>query len=210
MSARRINLLPPEFVARRRLRQRIVMVLAASGALIALLAAVFVFQGIRLSGEKRALAEQQQRNAVVRAQVAELNDFARLESELKQKTALLADLTQNEVRWSVVLADISLVIPQPVWLTSFTGSVNTQFASSPGSRNQPVSLGSIAMSGRTFTHLDVARWLIRLSQVDAFVFPYISLSSKNTVGLTNVVDFNSTVDLAAPAFRKNQPGAERR
>jgi Tfp pilus assembly protein PilN len=209
MTTRRINLLPPEFVERRRSRQRLAATVIAAVALIAVLVAVFLFEDMKLARDRRALATQLQTNDQLSAQVAELADFQRLQAELRRKTELLSSLTETEVRWSVVLADISLVIPQDVWLTNFTGNVGAQ-SGTPTASAAASSLGQIQMTGATFSHLDVAKWLIRLGQVDAFLFPYMSLSAKAKINTTNVVNFNSTVQLSDAAFRKNQPGAERR
>ena len=204
MAARRINLLPPELAARRRVRQTGTAIVAASIALLALLALVFVVQQVRLHGVERSLDRQEDRNTDLQAQVSRLSEFQRLDAELRQKTALLSDLTDSEVRWSVLLADISLVVPSDVWLTTFTGNVSAG-ESAPGT-----SLGSIEMAGTTFSHPDVAKWLTRLSGVDAFEFPYLSLSAKAKIGDTNVVNFTSSVQLGDAALRQNQRGAARR
>ena len=72
-----------------------------------------------------------------------------------------------------------------------------------------VALGSVQLTGITFSHLDVAKWLTRLAGVDAFTNAYLSLSSKATIGPQPVVNFNSSVQLSDQALRRNQPGAER-
>lgn len=209
MSPRRINLLPPEFVERRRARQRLTQIVAAALAVVLLLVAVFVFESTRLSSVKGQLADEQQTINGLKAKVQQLTDFAQLQGELQRKTALLTSLTTGEVRWSVLLADISLVIPDQAWLTTFTGSVSATTPTTKPKPGQSQVLGQIEMDGTTFTHLDVAKWLIRLGQVDAFVFPYLSLSSKAIIGTTDVVNFSSSVQLSQQAFRRNQPGAQR-
>jgi Tfp pilus assembly protein PilN len=204
----RINLLPPELAQRRRQRQLLSMIVAAGLVLIAILALVYVIQEFRLHGVRGDLAAQRDKNASLQAEVGRLQEFDTLERTLKQKQTLLATLTQNEVRWSVLLADVSLVIPSDVWLTTFTGTVNLNpQPAAAGSAAQP--LGSITLNGVTFSHVDVAKWLTRLGSVDAFSFPYLSLSSKSTIGTTPVVDFNSSVQLSQEAFRRNQRGAGR-
>jgi Tfp pilus assembly protein PilN len=209
MTTRRINLLPPERAERRRTRQITTTIVIAGVVLIAVLALVYVAEIFRLNSQKSALDAQQAKNATLQSQVAELNSFSQLETQLKAKTTLLSNLTQDEVRWSVILADVSLVIPSDAWLTNFTATetaAGTQ--SSPGATGT-TPLGSIQLTGTTFSHLDVAKWLTRLAGVDAFTNTYLSLSTKSTIGATNVVEFNSSVQLSELAFRRNQPGAER-
>jgi Tfp pilus assembly protein PilN len=209
MTTRRINLLPPEREERRRARQVTTTIVAAGVALIVLLGLVFVAEIIRLHGQKNALEAQQTTNATLQGQVAQLSQFEQLELQLQQKTTLLKTLTRDEVRWSVVLADISLVIPSDTWLTNLSANQITSSATQPAAGTQTQALGTIQLTGTTFSHLDVAKWLTRLAGVDAFTNPYLSLSSKSVIGTTNVVTFNSTTDLSDNAFRRNQPGAER-
>lgn len=211
MAARRINLLPPELAAKRRSRQQVAVLGVAGLALVALLAVVYVSQAIRLSSAENTLDAQEEANAGLRGEVAALGDFRELQEELETKTELVTDLTVNEVRWSVVLADISLVIPDEVWLTGFSASVT---AGQPSEEDQPVeepttgppTIGTISMSGNTFTHPDVAKWLTRLEDVRAFTLPYISLSAAEEGGL---VTFSSTVELNSRALRRNQRGGMR-
>ncbi len=202
---RQINLLPPEIAQRRRARQ-ITLALGAAGlGLVALLIVVFLVQTARLSSERGRLEDVQRQNSTLRRQVTSLQSFAALQETLRNKEQLLGRLTASEVRWSVLLSDVSLVIPSDVWLTNFSGSVQ---AAAPGTAvragtAQPI--GTIQVSGNTFTHLDVARWLSRLAGVREFVFPYLSLSSK----AESIVAFNSSVQLSDAALRQNQPGGRR-
>lgn len=211
MAARRINLLPPEVELRRRQRRLVSSVIAAGVAVVAVFALVYVVQTVRLNSEKGKLEAQQARNSSLKAKVAQLAAFDLLAKELKSKTDLVSALTQAEVRWSVLLADISLVIPSDAWLTSFTGNINVAAAAGGGGAagGSALELGAIQLNGNTFTHVDVAKWLTRLAGVDAFVLPYLSLSSKGTIGETEIVLFTSSVRLSPAAFRKNQRGAER-
>jgi Tfp pilus assembly protein PilN len=209
MTTRRINLLPPEREERRRARQITTTIVAAGVALVVLLALVFVAELISLHGQKSTLETQLARNATIQSQVSQFSQFQQLEVQLQQKTTLLKTLTRDEVRWSIVLADVSLVIPSDTWLTNLSANQTATSATQPAAAALAQALGSIQLTGTTFSHLDVAKWLTRLAGVDAFTNPYLSLSSKSVIGTTNVVTFNSTTDLSDKALRRNQPGAER-
>jgi Tfp pilus assembly protein PilN len=210
VTTRRINLLPPERAEKRRARQITTTIVAAGVALIVLLGLVYAAEIVRLQGQKHALDTQQTTNAALQSQVAQLSQFQQLETQLQQRSTLLSNLTQDEVRWSVVLADISLVIPSDTWLTNFTASENASGTAQPAPGTTGTTpLGSIQLTGTTFSHLDVAKWLTRLAGVDAFTNAYLSLSSKATIGPQPVVNFNSSVQLSDQALRRNQPGAER-
>lgn len=208
MMMRQINLLPSDIAERRRARQITLMLGAAGLALVAVLVLVFIIQAARLSGERGNLAEQERTNDRLQRQVTQLQGFAQLQTTLRTKEQLLGQLTANEVRWSLLLNNISLVIPSDVWLTNLSGSV--QAVTGPTPTPTPTGpVGTIQVAGSTFTHLDVARWLSRLSGVDEFLFPYLSLSSKTASETTSLVDFNSSVQLSQEALRRNQPGGRR-
>lgn len=206
---RRINLIPPEIAARRRFRQLTTGAIAAGVGVIVILGLFTLVQQGRLAAQKDDLVAQESVNANLRSRVALLNEFEKLAEEVESKTALVDGLTTNEVRWSVVLADISLVIPSNTWLTTFTATVSATTAAKPDPKAR-LQLGKLDLSGVTFTHVDVGKWLVRLAGVDGFIFPYLSLSSKAAIGTTPVVNFTTTVDLGEASFRKNQTGARRR
>jgi Tfp pilus assembly protein PilN len=204
---RQINLLPPEIAQRRRVRQ-ITLALGAAGlALLAVLVLVFIVQAARLAGERGHLDDVKRTNANLQRQISALQSFAILQQTLRNKEQLLDKVTANEVRWSILLNDISVVIPSDVWLENFSGSVQAPAPGSPVVPGAP--LGTIQMSGKSFTHLDVAKWLSRIAGVNEFAFPYLSLSAKSIEGTTEVVTFNSSVQLSQAALRQNQPGGKR-
>jgi Tfp pilus assembly protein PilN len=205
MPTRRINLLPPELAQRKRARQILSSLGAGGIALILALGLVYGLQAARLASERHRLEVQEERNDELQAKIAQLAAVDRSQRLLKQRQELLASLTKSEVRWSTVLSDVSLVIPSDAWLTTFTGTVNIVADDSEGAQV----LGSITLNGVTFSHVDVAKWLTRLSSVEQFTFPYLSLSQKGTIGDTLVVNFNSSVQLSEASFRRNQRGAER-
>lgn len=206
--SRRINLIPPEIAARRRVRQLTSGAIAAGAIVIVVLGLFTVVQQGRLSGQRKRLVTQEAQNAALQADVSGLSEFAKKAAEVEAKTKLVDDLTRNEVRWSVVLADVSLVIPSNAWLTTFTATVNATASVKPDPKARQ-QLGKLDMSGVTFTHVDVGKWLVRLAGVRAFTFPYLSLSVKAEIGTTAVVNFTTTVELNEGAFRRNQTGAGR-
>jgi len=202
---RQINLLPKEIAEKRRAREITLLIGAAGLGLIALLVVVFLIQSARISAENNHLADVKRQNAALQRRVNELQQFAQIQQTVQTKEQLLAQLTQDEVRWSVLLNDVSLVIPTDVWLTTFSGSIQ----SSAGTGQANASIGNISMAGSTFTHLDVAKWLSRLALVREFTFPYLTLSAKSGDPTAEIVTFNSSVELSTAALRRNQPGSER-
>lgn len=213
---RQINLLPPEVIRRRRARRITSMLGAGVIGLVVLMLLIFVLEAARLSSANSKLAQQERTNAQLQAQVDQLSRFAQDQQTLATKRQLLASLTQNEVRWSVILSDVATVIPQNVWLTQFTGSVQLQApgttTTSAGGQQVATTYGQIQLTGCALQdpdgpHLEVAAWLVRLGVPQEFVNAYLTLSAKGAAECP--VNFNTSVSLSGQALRRNQTGGAR-
>lgn len=205
---RRINLLPPELAAKRRSRQIAGMIVVAGLVVLGLMVILYGAQRARLASARGELERQQRVNAGLQRQAAQLSQFAQRQEQLRTKEQLLAALTRNEVRWSSVLTEISLVIPADDWLTNFSGIIQ-QGIVAPG---QPI--GTIQASGCTLlppdgTHLNVAQFLVQLGRPLIFADdPFLTLSSIGSDVCP--VQFNSQIQLTEQARRSAQPGGGRR
>lgn len=208
----RINLLPSEIRERQRARRRTAAAAVVGLLVLAAVGAFYFLQQVRLSNVEDELEEQQAVNAELRQDIAELQRFADLEAELLATRGLLDELLQNQVLWSGVLRDVSLVIPGTSWLTALEGSVTAEAAPATGDVQaapdaQPGIVGQISFTGTAFDHRTVALWLARLEDVGGFINPWLSSSQKSEIGTTEVVDFNSSVDLSEDAV--TPPGGRR-
>ncbi|HEX6261610.1 MAG TPA: PilN domain-containing protein [Actinomycetota bacterium] len=208
----RINLLPSEIRERQRARRRTAAAAVVGLLVLAAVGAFYFLQQVRLSNVEDELEEQQAVNAELRQDIAELQRFADLEAELLATRGLLDELLKNQVLWSGVLRDVSLVIPGTSWLTALEGSVTAEAAPATGDVQaapdaQPGIVGQISFTGTAFDHRTVALWLARLEDVGGFINPWLSSSQKSEIGTTEVVDFNSSVDLSEDAV--TPPGGRR-
>jgi type IV pilus assembly protein PilN len=211
-----INLLPPEIRRRRQARRQAVMLAAGVLGIVVLLLVFYGVQAGRLSAANSGLTRQRATNARLQAEVDQLSHFSQLQQQLANKKQLLVTLTQNEVRWSTVLADIATFIPDDVWVTQFNGTVqvqapNAQTTSASGAA-VATTYGSLQLGGCTLappdgTHLSVARWLVRLGAPREFVNAYLTLSAKGSAACP--VTFNTSVNLDDQSLRRNQRGGAR-
>ena len=197
----RINLLPPEIRERQRARRRVVAVVAVGLVVLLLLGGFYLLQLMRLNDLRDDLEAQQARNNELRAQIAELQDVAALQQQLADSQQLLADLLANQVYWSGILRDISLVIPGETWLNGLTGTLlgaeeGTEVEAAPGL------VGSISFTGFAFDHRDVALWLSRLEDVRGFINPWLATSTKTLIEETEVVNFTNSVDLSEQSLAR--------
>jgi Tfp pilus assembly protein PilN len=203
----RMNLLPPEVRQRQRTRRQTAAVIAAGVVVLAGIGALYFLQQLRLVGVNNDLEEQRDANAAIQAQINDLRRFDELQREVQASRTMLQTLLANEILWSGVLRDVSLVIPSDVWLSGLTGdtneSGNTAAPATTGTTNTGL-VGQITFNGFSLDHRAVALWLARLDDVRGFANPWLSNAQKTDVGNNQVVQFTSSVDLSQQAVARGR------
>jgi Tfp pilus assembly protein PilN len=206
----RVNLLPPELFERQRIRRRTFLVVAFGVVVLAAIGAFYVLQVIRLGQVEDDIRVQQSENAALRQEIADLQDVAALEQEIRETRDLLSSLLADRVLWSGVLRDISLVIPPETWLTGLSGTAGAAPVGGEEVTAEPITVaglvGQISFTGNAFDHRDVALWLSRLEDVRGFINPWLTTSTKTSIGETPAVEFNSSVDLSEQALARRTGG----
>jgi Tfp pilus assembly protein PilN len=121
---------------------------------------------------------------------------------------MLSSLLANEVLWSGVLRDVSLVVPSDVWLSGMSGQTNETATGpvgvTPGAGTGQGLVGQITFNGFSLDHRAVALWLARLDDVRGFANPWLSNAQKSDVGNNKVVQFTSSVDLSQQAVARQR------
>lgn len=203
----RINLLPPEIRQRQRTRRQTAAVVAAGVVILAGIAALYFLQMLRLTGVRNDLEEQQAQNAALQAEINDLRRFDELQREVEASRQMLTSLMSNEILWSGILRDVSLIIPSDVWLSSInaqttetTGGATT----GPGAGPSTGLVGNISFGGYSLDHRAVALWLARLEDVRGFANPWLSTAQKSQIGTTSVVQHTSSVDLSQKAVARGR------
>jgi Tfp pilus assembly protein PilN len=120
-----------------------------------------------------------------------------LEQEKSARIAALSAALAGRLAWDRVLREVSLVLPDDVWLTNLSAQ-----APSAAAAASPTASAGFAINGRTYSHDGVARRLARLS-----VVPHLSNVQLQHSSLTTsetgrkVVEFtiNATVKAAGSA-----------
>ena len=203
----RINLLPGEIRERQRVRRRGGAVAVVGVLVLAALGAFYFLQQVRLNDLKQDLAAQEAENDRLRGEIAELQEFDQQQRELAASQDLLNTLLADEVRWSGVLRDISLVIPGQTWLTTLNAQITQEAEATTQPAEGPSGLiGQISFNGFGLSHRAVALWLTRLEDVEGFANPWVSTSQKTEIGLQEVVQFTSTTDLSEQVLARSPGG----
>jgi Tfp pilus assembly protein PilN len=203
----RMNLLPPEVRQRQKTRRQTAAVIAAGVVVLAGVGALYFLQQLRLVGVNNDLEEQHEVNAGIQAQINDLRRFDELQREVEASRTMLSTLLANEILWSGVLRDVSLVVPSDVWLSGLTGDTNESATSAapatPGAAGTGL-VGQITFNGFSLDHRAVALWLARLDDVRGFANPWLSNAQKTDVGNSKVVQFTSSVDLSQQAVARGR------
>ncbi|MDQ1696110.1 MAG: type pilus assembly protein PilN [Frankiaceae bacterium] len=199
----RVNLMPPEIAEAARFRR---FQLAMGGAVVAavvIVGALYVHahSGVKTADQQLSAARAQQ--STLQTQLNSLASTQQVYADVAAKQAMLAQAMGSEVRWSRYLTDLSLKVPDDVWLTSIGATQTvTGFTSAAPGAAPPVSaapglgtpgIGSITFSGMAFSHDDVATWLDVLARERGFADPYFTNSTETTVGPKTLTGFSSSV-----------------
>jgi len=209
-----VNLLPQEIRQKQALRRLTTLVAGLGAAVIALMVVFYFFQGMRLSDAKDELTQQQQANAQLQSQIAELQPFAALQTELATKQQLVDTLYLNEISWASVLLDVSRVIPDQSYLTSLTGQITAPTGSQIGA-TAPVPgvvtslIGNVSFSGVALETETIASWLTRLEQVRGWVNPWVNNAAENGE-FSRIYAFDGGLDLTLDAATPRGRGEGRR
>jgi Tfp pilus assembly protein PilN len=209
-----VNLLPPEIAEGRRFRRLQVglgaVVVVAAGVVVALYSAA----AAQVGEAEAELAESRAQNATLQAKAAEYAHVPQTYAEVDAAQTQLEQAMGREVRWSYYLNDLSLTIPEHVWLTSMTVTSVDPAPLDPAAGAAPAAavagpVAQVAFAGKAYAHDDVATWLDTVAEQYGYEDPYFSVSQLTLDEDLRYVEFDSSVTVNADALsgrwlKKNQ------
>jgi Tfp pilus assembly protein PilN len=118
------------------------------------------------------------------------------DARAKRLGAVSAALGQR-VAWDRVLRELSLVLPEDVWLVDLTAtSPLAEGAVAPAAGEAAPT--QLTLNGRTYSHAGVARLLSRLNVVPSLANVQLQRSSLSQVGSQRIVEFSIVAGIRAP------------
>ena len=189
-----VNLMPAEIAEAARFRRFQLAMGATVVAAIAIVGALYVHGKSAVSSAEAQKADAQQAQAAAQTEFNSLQGVSNIYSQVAQREGMLTQAMGDEVDWSTYLSDLSLRIPDHVWLSNLTLTQSAAAAPAPGSTT-PTGIATITFSGTAFSHDDVATWLDMLAKEKGFANAYFSNSTKALIGKKSVVNFASSVDV---------------
>jgi len=204
----RVNLLPPEITESIRFRR-------VQGGLAAGVLMTLGLVGLLYVGANNGVADAQRdvdaastEQSALRTETAGYADVTETYARVAAAEQMLVQAMGSEVRYSRLLNDLSLSIPEGVWLTSATWAQDTAgaapatgTATGTGTSATPTAaLGTVTLNGVAKTHEDVAVWLEQLAAQKGYAEPYLSSSTEVLLDERVVVNWSATVSLTADAL----------
>jgi Tfp pilus assembly protein PilN len=202
----RVNLLPPEIAESRRFRR---IQLGLGGAVlgaVGIVALLYVAASSSVSSAQSDLDTANAKHSSLQAETARYSQVTAIYGRAAAAQAMLTQAMGEEVRYSQLMNDLSLTVPENVWLKNIvfqqTGAAGTTpgaaaTATLPGTTS---GIGSVTFTGVGFSHDDVAVWLESLAAQKGYANPYFSNSAEALLGTRKTVNFTSTVTLTPAAY----------
>jgi Tfp pilus assembly protein PilN len=125
---------------------------------------------------------------------------AALPGEQRARISAVSSALSKRVAWDRVLRELSLVLPEDVWLTSLAAKSPSSPASAapaaPAAPGAPPT--GLTINGYTYSHAGVARLLSRLLVVPDLENVQLQSSTLSRVGTQRIVAFTILADVKAP------------
>ena len=197
---RAVNLLPRDEAKRSFEANRGVVFGGIGGAALA----TAVLASMMISAGGAASSKQQELDGV-RAQIAAIPtvpviDTSKEDALAAEKGARIGALSAalgGRIAWDRVLRQVSLVLPEDVWLTSLEASAAA--AAPAPDATQAVAAGSgFTLTGATYSQNGVARFLSRLAVIPDLANVRLQSSQSQLVNERELVQFTILADVRSP------------
>ncbi|MFN8167187.1 MAG: PilN domain-containing protein [Candidatus Nanopelagicales bacterium] len=185
----RVNLIPDEIAQEARVRQAKLVLAGAVAASIVAAAGLYVMAAGEVSAAQTDLDAQTARSAALAAEVTRYADVPKVKADLASAQQQQALALGGEVRWSFVLNNLALTIPQGTSLTSLKGSINgtqpTEGAATGPTTGGVVSvlgqpgIGSITFEGEAYDNAKVASFLEAITRNNGALDPFATQATKD-------------------------------
>lgn len=187
---RRISLIPREIATLRRERRQVMLAGAGVAMFALVLLGLFAIRSRQVDAAQQDAAAAEARTTELQRQVAELQDVEVLEADIATRRTTVTNVLDGDVAWSRLVQEIAAVLPNDVWLTSFSGT-----------RGDGITPGSVNVSGMGFDQTSTARWILRVSDLESLAGLWVPSSTKSPAadGGRETVTFSSSANLTPDA-----------
>ena len=204
---RAVNLLPKDAVRVVTRVQKIAIGMGTGGAVIltALMAMMFLSASSTVHDSQLTLADLKAQLAVIPPPAASPSAGATaLAAQQGPRVAAVTAALQRRVAWDRVMRELSLVLPEDVWLSKLSAKspISPSAPSTPGTPLVAPTAGvpptEMTIDGYTYSHDAVARLLSRLAVIPDLQNVALQSSSLAGVGKQTIVHFSIAADVRSP------------
>ena len=198
---RAINLLPRDDTRRNQKTQWIVLVPVVVAVLLAaVLSATFLSASGKVKDrEAQLLTLKDTLSAIPTPDASKIQTQSALASDKQVRVTALSSALSRRVAWDRIFRELSLVLPDDVWLTTLSAkapvSSSTAAAPAPAATGTTAAATQFTLDGYTYSHAAVARLLSRLSVIPDLVNVQLQQSTLTDVGTTKAVHFIIVADV---------------
>jgi|tagenome__1003787_1003787.scaffolds.fasta_scaffold20726133_2 Tfp pilus assembly protein PilN len=197
----KVDLLPPEIAAEatfRRLRLGLGLGVAAAVGIVGLL---WYSAHSQVASAQSELTAAQQTQTRLQVEVTKYADVPKTYAAVTAAEAQLTAAMGNEVRFSFILNDLSMTIPDKVWLHAATITQDVDGTSPPTGAWGNTGIATLNVDGFAYNYPDVAAWLQMLGKGKYYTDPYFSDAHQGElIGTHKNVAFNSSVVITDKAY----------
>jgi Tfp pilus assembly protein PilN len=191
---KRINLLPQEERVKASRERGLIWAILILVALVVVLGLVYVKQRSDVNAKQSELASIQAQTAEVQAKIAALSPYAALQAQRTAMTDTAKGIYESSVPFSILLQELSLVIPENVRLQTLTATVPATMLPGAGATEAAPTGGAtgtadVTFTGQTESHTDVAEFMTRLGLLPQLEGITLTSSTDTTTGATTTTTY---------------------
>jgi Tfp pilus assembly protein PilN len=203
---RAINLLPKDDSRRGRPQksQWIVLVPVVLAVLVtAVLSAMFLSaSGAAKDKQAELTTLQDELHAIPTPDASRVKTQTALAADKQARVTALSAALSRRVAWDRVFRELSLVLPNDVWLATISAKApvpsSTAAAPAPAAAGATIAATGFTLDGYTYSHPAVARLLSRLAVVPDLVNVQLQQSMLSKFGNAKAVHFVIVADVRQP------------
>lgn len=196
----RVNLLPDEILAERRLRRTQATLGAVLLVVAGTVAGGFVLASASAAAAEDDLAVEQARTQVLTAEQAEYAEVPQVMGQVEAAQSARSTAMASDVLWYQYLTHLSASYPKDVWVRDLTATITPVDATAAATGVPAAGIGTLVVSGTSPVHTGVADWMDVVDATPGLTNPMYTEANRTDVDGTVVVDWTSEADVTPDAL----------
>jgi Tfp pilus assembly protein PilN len=191
---KRINLLPQEERVKASRERGLIWAILILVAVVVVLGLVYVKERSDVNAKQSELTSITDETALVQQKIAALSPYAALQAQRTAMTDTAKGIYESSVPFSILLQELSLVIPENVRLQTLTATVPPAMlpgaAAAEGAAAAGTTTADVTFTGQTLKHRDVAEFMTRLGLIPQLMGITLATSTDTSTGTSTTSTYN--------------------